>query len=58
MDLFSRILTSIILSFSDLPSDGPTLARKAGSCGPGMTAGGSSFVKGAIPRTRVILETN
>lgn len=40
MDLFSRILTSIILSFSDLLSDGPTLARKAGSRGPGMTAGG------------------
>ena len=52
MDLFSRILMSVILIFSDLPSDGSTLARKAGSCGPGMTTGSSSSVSGAIPRIR------
>ena len=52
MDLFSRILMSVILIFSDLPSDVQTLARKAGSRGPGMTTEGSSSVPGAIPRIR------
>ena len=52
MDLFSSILMSVILVFSDLPSDGPTLARKAESRGPGMTTRGSSSVAGAVLRIR------
>lgn len=50
MELFPRTLNLfVLLIFSDLPSDEPALARKAGTCGTGLAAGAPPVYQGQFP---------